>query len=421
MYSEEQTADAAIPIRMEFRMKKMRTVKIILSLFLVLAMMILTPAGALPAFAEESSEGATPPPEITEDGHIDAERLKQWVEDYLKTDHWDEPQCSMSIGLWYSGTDESWFYNPDEWMYGVNWSKLPISMVFAEKLANGELSNDSVITGLQLEYALQTVLENSSGSSFYSMVTYLDGNTVSNCAELVPQYAGLPDSYYTDEFYQQSYYTARIMMEVTKTLYQGGDERFPKVLEYMKKSQPWDMFNRDDYIRDVLHTSQTHAASWGDGAGDYIHCTGVIYTPTPIVLTVMMKNISDLDIMGGVAHHMAVLGVELDAKQKELRAEEETAVLAPSDTEAEESLDSSPAPDIPPATQPADSPLNADEREEPAGIDSPAQEAVSDDTVTQTSRIWVLAVSALVLLLLIGIAVLLNVKKRSYQRRKRNR
>ena len=306
------------------------------SLFLVLVMVILTPIGALSAYADEDTEEAspspepTPPVEITEDGHIDGDLLKQWVDAYLKADHWDEPQCSMSIALWYTGSDETWFYNPDEWMYGVNWSKLPVSMYFAEKLASGELTNDTVITGITLEYALQTVLENSSGPSFYSMVTYLDGNTVSNCAEVVPQYAGLPDSYYTDDFYQKSYYTARIMFEVTKTLYQGGDERFPNVLKYMKESQPWDMFNRDDDIRNNWHPAQTHAAYWGDGAGDYIHCTGMIYTPTPIVLTIMMKNIADLDIMGGVAHHIAVLAKKLDARQHEL---EKAAALASEEAE----------------------------------------------------------------------------------------
>ena len=412
----------------------MKNVKKIPSLFIAMVLIVVTVVGTLPAYAEENSQGTTLPPEITEDGHIDGERLKQWVDDYLKADHWDEPQCSMSIGLWYSGTDETWLYNPDEWMYGVNWSKLPISMVYAEKLANGELSNDSVITGLQLEYALQTVLENSSGSSFYSMLAHLGGNTVSNCAELVPQYAGLPDSYYTDEFYQQSYYTARIMMEVTKTLYQGGDERFPNVLEYMKKSQPWDMFNRDDYIRDVLHTSQTHAASWGDGAGDYIHCTGVIYTPTPIVQTVMMKNISDLDIMGGVAHHMAVLAVALDSKLKEIRLAEEITALNSEEAESKDSPDSSsvPVPDseeqssevsgVSPAVQPADTPSSMDEKEVSSEIDSPVHESVEKETASRAPRIWLLAVSTLILILLIGIAVFLqNRKEKSYRHRMRDR
>ena len=366
-------------------MKNMRLAKNFLSLLLVTGMMLLTFAGVLPTRAAasadqpavESGAGEAQPggttadnaaaeetpaadpsaeeaeaasgepkyvPEITEDGHINSERLTQWVQNYLKADHWDEPQCSMSIGLWCSGSDETWLYNPDERMYGVNWSKLPVSMYFAEQLAKGELSNDPSINGITLEYALQTVLESSSGPSFSSMLVYLGGNTASNCAELVPQYAGLPEDYYTEDFYQRSYYTARIMMEVTKTLYQGGDERFPNVLKYMRESQPWDMFNRDDHIRNDLHTSQTHAASWGDGAGDYVHCTGVIYTPTPIVLTVMMKNIADLDIMGGVAHHMAVLAEALDARQKEIRLAEEEAAAA------QKMAESSPAP----AEEPAD-------------------------------------------------------------------
>ena len=384
--------------------------------------MVLAPAGAVPAFAEQSggetapAPEPTPTPEITEDGHFDAELLEQWVNAYLKADGWDEPQCSMSIGLWYSGTDETWFYNPDEWMYGVDWSKLPISMVFAEKTANGELANDSVITGISLEYALQTVLENSSGPSFYSMVTYLGGNTTSNCAELVPQYANLPDSYYTDDFYQGSYYTARIMTEVTKTLFLGGDERFPNVLEYMKQSQPWDMFKRDDLIRS-LNASQTHAAYWGDGAGDYIHCTGVVYTPTPIVLTIMMKNISDLDILGGVAHHIAALAIQMDEKQSQIEAAEETAATDPAAAENENSPGSAAAPasdpegetpevsDLSTGTLPEDNPAGTSDTEE---TDALGQEMASEEYGSQTRRVWLLGISSLLLLVLIGMAVSLQ-------------
>lgn len=421
MLREEEFADNSIQINMERRMKT-RNIKRAVSLVLITAIMVLAPAGAVPAFAEQSggetapAPEPTPTPEITEDGHFDAELLEQWVNAYLKADGWDEPQCSMSIGLWYSGTDETWFYNPDEWMYGVDWSKLPISMVFAEKTANGELANDSVITGISLEYALQTVLENSSGPSFYSMVTYLGGNTTSNCAELVPQYANLPDSYYTDDFYQGSYYTARIMTEVTKTLFLGGDERFPNVLEYMKQSQPWDMFKRDDLIRS-LNASQTHAAYWGDGAGDYIHCTGVVYTPTPIVLTIMMKNISDLDILGGVAHHIAALAIQMDEKQSQIEAAEETAATDPAAAENENSPGSAAAPasdpegetpevsDLSTGTLPEDNPAGTSDTEE---TDALGQEMASEEYGSQTRRVWLLGISSLLLLVLIGMAVSLQ-------------
>ena len=404
---------------------------ITISLFLVMAMMVLTPFGALCGYAEEgtdeaSVESQTPTVEVTEDGHIDGERLKQWVDAYLKADRWDEPQCAMSIGLWYSGTDETWFYNPDEWMYGVNWSKLPISMYFAEKLAKGELSKDTVITGITLEYALQTVLESSSGPSIYSMLTYLGGNSVSNCAELVPQYAGLPEDYYTDEFYQESYYTARIMHEVTKTLYRGGDERFPNVLEYMKKSQPWDMFNRDDYIRNNFSAAQAHAASWGDGAGDFIHCTGVLYTPTPIVLTIMMKNISDLDIMGGVAHHIAELAVAMDAKQQEIRLTAETAALSSAEPQNEASQGSvsvpeadstaeNPADDaiVPAAETASDGDVTEGETEEKTEteMNAPVPESASEEPASQSRRVWLIIISTLIVLAMIGISLARKIGK----------
>ena len=412
-------------------MKKRGSFTIVISLFLVMTMMILTPFGALCGYAEDgteevSVESQTPAVEVTEDGHIDGERLKQWVDAYLKADRWDEPQCAMSIGLWYSGTDETWFYNPDEWMYGVNWSKLPISMYFAEKLAKGELSKDTVITGITLEYALQTVLESSSGPSIYSMLTYLGGNSVSNCAELVPQYAGLPEDYYTDEFYQESYYTARIMHEVTKTLYRGGDERFPNVLEYMKKSQPWDMFNRDDYIRNNFSAAQAHAASWGDGAGDFIHCTGVLYTPTPIVLTIMMKNISDLDIMGGVAHHIAELAVAMDAKQQEIRLTAETAAPSSAETQNEASQGSvsvpeadstaeNPADDaiVPAAETAADGDVTEGETEEKTETEmsAPVPESASEEPASQSRRVWLIIISTLIVLAMIGISLARKIGK----------
>ncbi len=439
-------------------MKNMRHAKIILSLLLVLALVILIPAGPLTAYAEsgledtpaqasgeeaiaadaaegadageeatpaesadeateaeEASSGDEEEPEMTEDGHIDGEKLKLWLENYLAADHWDEPQCSISVGFWYSGSDETWLYNADEWMYGVNWSKLPICMNFAEKLASGELSNDTSINGITLEYALQTVLENSSGPSYTSMIVYLGGNTTSNCAEMVPQYANLPEDYYTDDFYQRSYYTARIMMEVTKTLYLGGDERFPNVLEYMKASQPWDMFNRDQWIREGLHTSQAHVAVWGNGAGDYLHCTGVIYTNNPIVVTIMMKNISDLDIMGGIAHHLCVLGQRMGYRQEHVREREEAAAAQAAEQEAAaaEALaaaESTVTPDDA-SVLPAGSAAVTGDAQDAAETASPVPQPALEETYSPTPRILLMAAAALILVLLIVMAALRRKRK----------
>ena len=268
------------------------------------------------AQTEELPLTQTLPSGVREDGTLDGDIVKQWVDAYLTENHWDSPGCRMAIAYWYSGTDETWFYNADEWINGVNWYKLPLCMYYAEKLASGELTKESVVTGITLEYALNTVLENSSGPSLYSLTTDLAERESKNYIELAKQYADLPESYFTGEFYNNAY-TARLMMEITKTLYFGGEKRFPLLLEAMKKSQPEDLFKRDWLIRTSMEVAQTHAADWGGAGDDLIHCTGIFYTPTPVVLTIMTKNIWDLDILGGVAGHMANLAMEMSEKQKQ--------------------------------------------------------------------------------------------------------
>ena len=301
-------------------MKRMnRFLSIILALVLVFSMQ----AGNLTAFAEEiPTEPLTEtlPSPVLEDGHFDADLLKQWVDAYLDENYWNHPGCKMTIAYWYSGTDETWFYNADDWLSCVNWYKLPLCMYYAEKLKSGELTKESVVTGITLEYAMSTLLEHSSGPSLYSLVTDLAEREGLSYTDVAKQYAGdLPDSYFTSEYYNNGY-TARLMMEITKTLFEGGEDRFPFVLEHMKKSQPYDMFKRDWNIQSKWEVAQTHAADWGGEGDDFIHCTAIFYTPTPAVLTIMTKNIWDLDIMGGVAGHFFNLTEALDLKQHPERA-----------------------------------------------------------------------------------------------------
>lgn len=301
----------------------MKRIENLFSIVLVLMLVLSIQVGNLAAFAEEIpteplTQTLSSP--VLEDGHFDGEILKQWVDAYLEENYWNHPGCEMAIAFWYSGTDETWFYNADEWIGCVNWYKLPVCMHYAEKLKSGELTKESVVTGITLEYAMSTLLEHSSGPSLYSLVTDLSDREGLSYTDVAKQYAGdLPESYFTSEYYNNAY-TARLMMEITKTLFKGGEDRFPFVLEHMKKSQPYDMFKRDWNIQSKWDVAQTHAADWGGEGDDLIHCTAIFYTPTPAILTIMTKNIWDLDIMGGVAGHFFNLTEELDLKQHPERA-----------------------------------------------------------------------------------------------------
>ena len=294
-----------------------------LSLLLAFVLILSAQMGVLTARAEQTPAEPTEelpltqtlPSGVREDGTLDGDIVKQWVDAYLTENHWDSPGCQMAIAYWYSGDDESWYYNADEWIGGVNWYKLPLCMYYAEKLKRGEIAMDTVVTGITLEYAMTTTLENSSGPSIYSLVTDLAEKDGKSYTDLGKEYADLPESYYTSEYYNNAF-TARLMMEITKTLFRGGDERFPHILESMKKSQPEDLFKRDWNVRTAWECAQTHTADWGGEGDDLIHCTGIFYTPTPVVLTVMTRNIWDLDIIGGVAGHFANLAVEMHTRQQ---------------------------------------------------------------------------------------------------------
>ena len=284
--------------------------KTLISLFAALAMLISLYSGSFSASAEDYVPELLPEPAA--DGHlIDGDTLTKFFDEYLHENYCDNENQCLSIAVWCPDTDEYWYYNPDVWMYGVNWYRLPVSMYLAEKVSKGELTMESVVNGITLEYAINTALAATSNPSASSMVLYLGGNMTTNCADLTAGLSNLPESYFVDEYYQENAYTARLMLEITKTLYLGGEERFPLVEESMKDAMPDDFFKRDWNVGHDWVIAQTSAAYWGDGAGDRIHCTGIIYTPSPILLTVMMKNIADMDIMGGVAWRFSHLGAAL--------------------------------------------------------------------------------------------------------------
>ena len=113
----------------------MKRIQKLLLKILVLVLALAMQAGNLTAFAEQSDLPLTQtlPSAALEDGHFDADLLKQWVDAYLDENNWSHPGCDMSIAFWYSGTDETWFYNADEWIGCVNWYKLPVLCREAEK------------------------------------------------------------------------------------------------------------------------------------------------------------------------------------------------------------------------------------------------------------------------------------------------
>ena len=317
-----------------------QTVRKLLSFLLCAALLWMTGAGA---FAE-NTEGTVPADNASaavsteenpasdqagkeDSGIIDTAALDRWADSLAQEKGIDPKYQALSIGFCYTGTGDFWFYNPDIWMYSASMYKVPVSMLLAEKVAAGELTQESIVNGTTVEYVESTALVYSNNDSGHSIVSYLGGTYAGKCSDMTEKYTDLPPDYFSSDFLDVSYYTARYMTQVMKTLYEGGEEMFPHVIEYLLQAQPGAYFRKSEKLEGVYQVAQKFGAYEEPNGNNNNHCAAIIYTPTPIVVVVMTRNIMDYqNLIAQIGAYLADYSLELDAKAEEwARAEAERA------------------------------------------------------------------------------------------------
>ena len=272
--------------------------------------------------AAEPAETAAP----ISTGLIDEEALNTWMEGYISEHSLNGARQDFSVGFCYTATGECWYYNADTWMYSASLYKVPVSMLIAEKVAAGELTQESVIMGTTVEYLESTALIYSNNTSGHNMVDYLGGTYLGKCSDMTIVYTDLSEEYFDQNFYDLSYYTSRYMTQVMKTLYESP-ERFPHVMEFLLQALPDDYYNRT--LGDSYEIAQKYGAYEEPNGNKNNHCTAVIYTPTPIIVTVMTRNVDDFQArIAEVGSFLADYSLALDAKAEQLRFEEEARIAA---------------------------------------------------------------------------------------------
>ena len=259
---------------------------------------------------------------------LDEAELNQWMENYVTANNLVGAGKDFSVGFIYTGTGESWFYNAEVFLYSASLYKVPVSMLMAEREAAGELTQDSIVMGMTLQYLESTALTYSNNDSGHAMVDYLGGTYLGKCSDMTIGYTDLPEDYFVEDFYVNSYYTARYITQVMNTLYEGGEERFPHVLEYLLPAQP------DNYLNISLKGKYELAQKYGSyqepNGNENNHIAAVVYTPNPVIITVMTRNVGDYQMrMAEIGTYLTDYAQELDSRydnwqqQERLRKEAE--------------------------------------------------------------------------------------------------
>lgn len=264
---------------------------------------------------------------------LDEARLDAWIKDFLTKNGVGGNQI-FSVGFCYTATGDCWYYNGDAFMYSASMYKVPISMLLAEKEKSGLISQDTNLGGGTLKYLETTALIHSDNNSGHAMLDYLGEDNSGKGSKLCMQYASLDKSYFDQDFFDYSYYSARFITQVMETLYQGGEERFPHVIEYLLQAQPDSYLNLS--LSGKYDVAQKYGAFKERNGNDNNHITAIVYTPTPIIVTVMTRNVGDYQkLMAQIGSYLADYSLELDEKLEARKAAQAEAAQAAQAAQAE--------------------------------------------------------------------------------------
>ena len=274
------------------------------ALLLILALL---GALSLPAFAEESPAPESAPQTA---GILDEGKLTALVEDFLKENNISKDR--VGIGFCYPATGDEWFYNPDTWFYPASVYKVPLMMVLSERVGAGMVSESEMIGGLELPTVFEYILIYSNNDYAHEVRKFLGGDEV--WREEAKQYAGLADDYYDPDYMQYCYFSPRYITKVLETLYAAGPERFPRVLDCMLRADQAHYFRLPDEMH-PYDIAQKYGSYYDNQNTNWNHTVGIIYTPNPIILAVMTRDVGNYEwVIGQLAARFKDYALTLDEK-----------------------------------------------------------------------------------------------------------
>ncbi len=248
-------------------------------IFTLLICLALFMAGSVSAFADEAAEGV-----------LDPDAMQQMVEDFI-AERGIQPE-RFSIGYVYTATGEEWYYNGDTWYYPASMYKVPLMMRLAEKVSSGEITQDTDLGGYDVSIAEEYIITYSNNDYAHNVRKYLGGDEV--WRQEAKGYAQLQEAEYDPDYMDYCYFSPRYITQVVKTLY-NESERFPNIIECMLAAEPTHYFRLNENMNSDYQIAQKYG-SFVDSFGDnFNHNTGIIYTDTPFILTVMTLNVSNYE------------------------------------------------------------------------------------------------------------------------------
>ena len=315
----------------------MKVLKKCLLLLLVLALLL----PLVPRAAADEDAG---------DARFAGKTWQEIVEDFLE-EHGARPE-KVACGWCNTVTGEEQYFNGDQYMVSGSMYKVPMNMIFAEKVHNGEISWNSFVGGYRYEYALHATIVESNNDVARGMWEYLGG--YQPYRHILAPYMGEDPDTVDEKFYENNFSTPRQMIYALKLL-QTESERFPGVIDAMLEAEPHKYFNLHEHEVDVAHKYGYFA----EGSRLYLNDCAIVFTEEPVCIVLFTDTVHEpYKLLADFCDLMIDYSIFSTAERREAEriAAEEAAIAALNSPPPEETAAPVPA-DGSGAAEPSAAPL----------------------------------------------------------------
>lgn len=259
-----------------------------------------------------------------DDSRFEGKTWEEVVAQYME-EH-DLTEDKIALGYRNLVTGEEHYINADQYNVAASLYKVPLNMVFTERISKGEMTFDDKVKGVVYSKLMQgSIVESNNEFSDYLRAEL--GGYPDYRRTFCP-YIGEDADTVDAKYYENNFFTARQIITCLNTLYQGGEDRFPMVIEYMKDAEPNNYFNAFDQDYVIAH-------KYGyleTGNTLQINDSGIVYTNDPIAIVMFTNGIKRpytclsnyATLMAEYTQYHTAIRIE----QEEQKAAEEAARLA---------------------------------------------------------------------------------------------
>lgn len=190
----------------------------------------------------------------------------------------------VALGYRNTVTGEEHFLNGDIYHMAASMQKVPLNMVYTERVRSGEMTLNERIDGYPYAKALELTIVNSDNDLAYRLWMKLGGFREYR-SMIVPYMTDDPDSL-DPIFFRDNYFTARQMIHCLNLL-QTESERFPGLIGMMRLAEPKNYFNYHEQSYEIAHKYGYLKVL----TTQYINDCAIVYTDEPIVIVMFTLSL----------------------------------------------------------------------------------------------------------------------------------